>query len=233
MNKKIIFILLISFVISLNVKSQTCEDYFPLKEGTELVTKNYDKKDKVTGWTKQIIKKKENTITGSLTTIYVENWEPKSDTATAKGELKYECKNGVLYVDMNAFINQQSMAAYQSMDVQVNSQNMTIPYSVNLNDVLDNGKVDIIIKNAGTQIFTMTTNITNRKVLAIESITTSAGTFDCVKITSDIESKMLFSVQVTIVEWYSKEVGVVKSENYDKNGKLTGYSVLETLTKPQ
>lgn len=230
--KKVILLVIAAFIFSITAKSQDCSYYFPLSEGTEMVVKSYDKKDKVTGWTKQIIKKKETSGTNSSVTVYAETWDPKVDTATSKAEFKYECKDGVFYVDMNSYMNQQSLGAYEGMDVQATTQNMSFPKNLKVGDILDNGRVDIKVMNQGMQMFAMSVNITNRKVLAVESVTTPAGTFECTKITSDVESTMIFKVQTTVVEWYAKEIGCIKSENYDKNGKLVSYSVLETLTKP-
>jgi len=231
MKKKVIYLLVFFVAVNVNVIAQNCDFYFPLNEGSELITKSYDKKDNLTGWSKQTIKKKENLSNGTSITMLVESYDTKEDTAISKTELKYECRDNIIYVDMNAFINQASFAAYKDMEVKVTTKDMTFPAELKVNDVLDNGNIEIKVSSQGTQILTSVVSITNRKVLAIESVTTPAGTFECYKITSDIESKMIFTVKTTIVEWYAKEVGSVRSENYDKTGKLVSYSVLEGLTK--
>jgi hypothetical protein len=230
MKKSIIFLLMITFIFSINLKAQTCE-FFPLNEGSILVTKNYDKKDKLTSWNKQTILKKENLSNGVAVLISVEGYDTKTDTAISKSELKYECKDNVLYVDMNSFIAPGSLAAYQDMDMKINSDNISMPANMKTNDVLDNGNVDVKVSSNGVQILNMVIAISNRKVLAIENLTTPAGTFECYKISSDVETKMIFTANASVIEWYSKEVGMVRSETYDKNGKLSSYSVLETLTK--
>ena len=74
-------------------------------------------------------------------------------------------------------------------------------------------------------------SITNRKVEAIETITTAAGTFDCVKISYDVESKMMFTIKAKGAEWYALETGLVKSESYDAKGKLTGSQELVKLKR--
>ena len=74
----------------------------------------------------------------------------------------------------------------------------------------------------------MTVNIMNRKVEGKESVTTSAGTFDCFVISYDHESKMGIKIRGSAKQWYSEGVGMVKQENYNKKGKLMGSS-LHTL----
>jgi len=76
---------------------------------------------------------------------------------------------------------------------------------------------------------TMVVKIYDRKVEAIEDMTTPAGTFSCYKMTSTIETKTMFTVIVKSTDWMAKKVGSVRSETFDKNGNLTGYSVLTSM----
>ncbi len=80
-------------------------------------------------------------------------------------------------------------------------------------------------------MFTMNVDIKNRKVDKFEKITTTAGTFDCVKISYDIEMKMLFTIKASAIQWFAKNVGVVRQENYNKKGKLDSYSLITKITK--
>lgn len=76
---------------------------------------------------------------------------------------------------------------------------------------------------------TITVNIINRKVEGTEEITTPAGTFSCVKISYDVVVKSIMKISSKVIDWYAKDVGVVRSENYRSNGKLTGYSIMTDL----
>jgi hypothetical protein len=71
----------------------------------------------------------------------------------------------------------------------------------------------------------------NRKVEAVENLTTPAGTFECYKISYDIATKMMVNVKAKATEWYSNGVGMVKSETYSTDGKLIGSNVLTALKK--
>ncbi len=64
-------------------------------------------------------------------------------------------------------------------------------------------------------------NVTDRKVEAKEAVTTTAGTWDCYKIS--FKSKMVIKMTVIGIplnlsgtEWYAPGVGVIKTES--KNG---------------
>jgi hypothetical protein len=78
---------------------------------------------------------------------------------------------------------------------------------------------------------TMTINISNRKVEAVQDVTTDAGTFKCYKISYDIATKMMFNVKAKGVEFYNDDIGIVRSESYTTSGDLQGYTVLSSLKK--
>ena len=42
---------------------------------------------------------------------------------------------------------------------------------------------------------------------------------------------MIMNIEGSSKEWYAEGVGVVRSESYNKNGKLTGYSELTKFEK--
>jgi hypothetical protein len=65
-------------------------------------------------------------------------------------------------------------------------------------------------------------------VLAEETLNTPAGKFDCFKISQKVFMKTLGKIEINSIEWYSEDVGMVKSETYDKKGKLKTYSLLTT-----
>lgn len=72
----------------------------------------------------------------------------------------------------------------------------------------------------------MSVRMYNRKVEAFESVTTPTGTFDCYKLTYDMDVKSIMKMTVKATQWVAKNVGAVKTESLDKNGKLVGYSLL-------
>lgn len=81
---------------------------------------------------------------------------------------------------------------------------------------------------------TMDFAIKNRTVAGQEEMTTPAGTFSCYKITYDMDMNVKVmgmgrTTNLTGTEWIAEGVGMVRNEQYDKNGKLNSYSVLTKL----
>ena len=67
----------------------------------------------------------------------------------------------------------------------------------------------------------MSADLTNRKVEGIEDITVKGGTFKCYKFSSDVNSSAMgLKTKTRSLDWYAKGIGVVKTENYDKNNTL-------------
>ena len=126
----------------------------------------------------------------------------------------------------------ESMQAYKDMDITVKSDEIEIPDNPKPGDVLKGGTVSLNVNTEGMKMMNMTMTISDRKVEAIENITTPAGTFECIKISYSFQSKMMMiNVQGSGVEWIARGVGTVRSESYAKNGKLTGYTELTAIKK--
>jgi hypothetical protein len=132
---------------------------------------------------------------------------------------------------MDAYLDKNSMAAYQNMDIKVDVEQMTLPSNLKAGQVLNDGRVTAEISNNGIKILTINTLITDRKVEGFEKVTTPAGTFDCVKITYTLETKMMFKITMSGAEWFAKDVGVVKTEAYNKKGKLESSSMITKIEK--
>ena len=208
--------------------SQACEPYFLVEEGGVREMANYDKKDKLTGITIQTVK--EIKVTGNMTewTIGTVSKDEKGKEVSS-GDLRMSCEEGIFKMDMKNFIDEETLKGFEGMEVTMDATDLDYPGDLSAGQTLKDGNVTIKVTNAGMPIMTMVVKIYDRKVEAIEDITTPAGTFSCYKMTSTIETKTMFTMIVKSTEWMAKKVGSVRSETYDKAGKLMGYMVLTSL----
>lgn len=210
--------------------TQECKMYFPADEGTEIEITNYDKKDKVSGTNVQKIIRKEVDGDNLTLGIYQETHDEKGELV-GSGEFEIRCEEGTFYVDMRSYLDDKTMSAYEGMELAVETSDMEMPSDMSVGQTLPDASITAVISNQGIKMITMTINITNRTVEAIEDITTPAGTFECYKLTYDIHTKMMFKIEAHAVEWLSEDVGQVRTESYNKKGKLQSYSVLTGLKK--
>ncbi|MDP2887503.1 MAG: hypothetical protein Q8P34_00885 [Bacteroidota bacterium] len=226
MKKLILFTLMIFFGMALKAQ----EIFFPTKEGTVLVYKSFDKKDKETNTVKYTIT--HLTLSGDDMdiTYLIESLDPK-EKLVFKDEITIHKKGDKLYFDMSNFINK---AAFQQngeipAEIQVTGNNMEVPSNPKPGDVLPDANVEMAMK-LGFVNMKMSAQVTNRKVEAIEDITVKAGTFKGYKFTSEVNSTVMgMKVNSKNTDWYAKGVGTVRTESYDKNGKLQSYTELIEL----
>lgn len=80
------------------------------------------------------------------------------------------------------------------------------------------------------KIVELGTSIDKGLVEGHETLTTPAGTFDCIKVSYRAKIKMfLFSEATYITEWYAENIGLVKSIEMDKNKKISSIKTLVSM----
>jgi hypothetical protein len=208
--------------------AQDCALYYPDKENTQMEYKQYDKKGGLSGSSIQKITSIKQTANSTEIAVSAESFDAKGKSL-GTANLKARCEGGVFYIDMSNYLNQQSTDAYKDMEMSVEGGNLEMPSGMKAGDVLKDGDLKMSFSSGGMNVMNMEVSITNRKVEAIENLTTPAGTFECYKISYDIATKMMITVKMKGVEWYAKKVGMIKSESYSKDGKLQGSTVLNAL----
>ena len=206
------------------------EIFFPTKEGTVLVYKVFDKKEKETNKIRYTIMKLNANGNDMDITYLVESFDPK-EKLMFKEEVTIHKKGDKLYFDMSNFINK---AAFQQngeipAEIEITGNNMEIPSNPKPGDTLPDANIEMAMK-LGFINMKMSAQVTNRKVEAVEDITVKAGTFKGYKFLSEVNASVMgIKTKSNNIDWYAKRVGVVKSENYDKNGKLQSHTELVEL----
>jgi len=196
-----------------------------MEEGAFVETTMYDAKDKKTGKvTYEVISK---VVEGENMTVTVKTTSyDKKDEEVFTGEMEMACVDGVFVIDMRSYLDPASMSGMGEMEMTMDATNLEIPANLEVGQSLPDGFIELNFETGGMSIMGMKMYIIDRKVEAKEEITTPAGTFTCYLISQTSEIKAMMKMVTTNKEWYAKDVGVVKSETYNKKGKLTGYSLL-------
>lgn len=213
-----------------------CGSFEQFNEGVTYTMTNYSEKGKV-----------ESTVDGKVSKVVagVESTTATIDVVMKDGKGKesgtgsYEliCKGNTYSMDMKNFITAQQKETYKDMDVKMEGDMLEYPPNMSAGMALPNGNMKMIVSDKGSVVTTITTNIKDRKCLAIETRTTPAGTWECYKISYTIEMLTNISglnmpaMTRTTTEWFSFKVGAVRSESY-RNAKLEGYSELTAFKKP-
>ena len=222
--RNIFYTLLLSlFFISAVNAQDACNPYYHLKQGRKWTVTNYNAKDKYQG--KQYFEVLSLSESGGKLTakVMLKSYDKKDDLQLEK-EVEFQCEDGVVYMDMGQYVPDETLEAFKDMDVTMDIDQVSFPESLEVGQQLPEGGVKMTIN--GPMPMTIDVRVKDRKVMAEESISSEAGTFDAFKINSITEIKMMGTREMKNVEWIAKNVGMVRSETYDKNGKLKYYSVL-------
>ncbi len=222
------FTLFLSLLLMVfTVTGQDCENFFPAKKGAFMEMKNYDAKGKITGTVRQTVTDVSNTTGGLVIKVLSEQLDNK-DKSLGTQELEMKCKDNVFTMDMKNFFNQAAMGDMQDVQMSVDAKDLVFPVNLKVGESLPDGSLNISMVT-GPIPMNMSVNIYNRKIVAMESVTTPAGNFDCYKMTYDIDTKTIMKMTNSAIQWYAKDAGAVRTETYGKNGKLMGYSELTSL----
>lgn len=205
--------------------SQQCNLYFISKEGSSLEYHQYNTKKKLSGrLVEKIIGK--STISNAIELDIESTSFDKDNQPIFTSNFTVKCENEIYYFDMNNYFHsqEQEIASYE-----IKGDQLDIPSNAKEGQILKNGDLDISLTD--NSLFKMNISISNRKVEGFEKITTEAGSFDCIKISFEAETKMMATINSKGMEWYAKDVGLVKSESYDSKGNVSHIMELIKITE--
>lgn len=207
------------------IAQNACSKYYVFEEGAKFEMTAYDKKDKPTG----IVKYHVVDVADNSATLKNEIFDEKGNSILSS-EFGLICENDGISIDFKSLMNNQLMEQYKAMnmDIDMSGTNIQIPNNLSVGQTLPDAELLLTMSMASVSM-KMEIKIINRKVVGKEMISTSAGDFDCILITSDREMKMGRSTTMTSKLWLAEGIGMVKNEEYDQKGKLISKSILTKL----
>lgn len=209
----------IALLVTTCCLAQDCANYYLLQNNKTVEMTIYNKKGKVSGkqvYTVTNVQKSGGTTTATVQSEMFDNNNKSIATATNS----IQCAGGVMMMNMKMMLPQkQQEQAINS--AEATAENIYIDYPANMavGTELKEGNFTMDMDvNGMKQQLNMVVN--NRKVEGKESITTTAGTWDCYKINykSKLTIKTLgngIPISATGTEWFAPGFGIVKTvSNY-------------------
>lgn len=223
---------LLMLVLPFGLYAQDCSDMFSyLREGVTFEYTNYDKKGKVESvGTQKVagVEERNDTLIANINFSMVD----KKGKEAYTNSFPLKCYDKVFYVDMRSVIPQQSNQNQSpDMQIEVNGDDLTFPPDMKPGQTLPDGEMEMKMSMGAIRLMSVKYATKNRKVEARETITTPAGTFDCVRISYDFEYQLMGTRTEHIEYWYDGSVGMVKSVTYDKRGEEKSRTELTRLEK--
>lgn len=159
--------------------------------------------------------------------------------------LKFRIQDNILYADnilakTSAVLSsefEKMSSDNMKIDIKIDGRQVQIPLGIAVGQTLPDEEVmknTINMSGVMSMTFYTITTYKNRKVEAKEDVTTSAGTFNCFKISYDCEVSMDMGMMKQgttekVIEWLSPEIGMIKTERYSEKGKLSSTTVLSEV----
>lgn len=227
MKNFLIFCLLSLFAFG--TKAQSCHTYFNFKKGAKMEMTSYDKKDKPALIIKYEIKDVKNTKDGNVLKIPNETLDSKGKSI-AIIELESTCQNGNYTTDMRSLMGAMMPQNNPNVTINITGDKLVYPNNMKPGDKLTDASMTMKTEMGGMTLMNMTMHIIERQVIGQETVTTTAGTFDCLKISYTVNFKMMGNRSSKSIEYLAKGIGLVKSESFDEKGKKTGSTALTSLS---
>lgn len=232
--KKIFAPLVVLFLMGsqFTCAQNNCSQYYPMTEGSSFEYTNTNKKGKTEGITNFTISSVSQEGASSVATIDL-RYIDKKGKEVFKSNYNITCNGNLVRIDYKSLFPSQMMQQYESMGLKmdITGTDIELPNNLSVGQELADSNVAVTMNMSGIKM-NITVDMTNRKVKKKESVTTSAGTFECYLITETNHSKTMGATQEMQSKlWLAEGIGMVKQESYKKNGNLISRSELTKYSK--
>src|ERR1043166_6367260 len=220
--KKIFFLVLV--FIGRSAFSQNCGDYYYFQNNKTIEISITNKKGKETGKLVYSISNVNKKGSATVSTLQSEMFD-KNGKSISKATNNLQCDNGIVMMDMKMFIPSAQAEQMGEMSATGSTNYLEYPSAMKEGDALKDASFAMDFKSTSGINSHISMDMTNRKVVGQESVTTPAGTWNCYKIT--YHSKMVFKMGIGIpmnsdvTEWFAPGFGTVKTESNGGGTQIT------------
>lgn len=174
--------------------------------------------------------------TTTIDDVHTEGSTVLADYTTTFGDDRkfkatYRCEGDRIFMNLRSLFDSPALKN-SALEIEVKDAYISYPWNMKQGDVLDDATFEIITRQEGKEFMKMSTLIKDRQVESLESVTTAAGTWQCLKLkeihlnTTTMQGRKVSGKEAKTIQWFSPEVGLVKTESYDEKGVLNGRSEL-------
>lgn len=214
--------------------------YYCTTQGTELHYVNYDEAGQslsnetvtvynvvknASGESAQYLAKIVTNKTKNNTSYTLYNWNYDGNVTTCQEDLMYGP-----YIKSDSDPAKYDSKARQAMaeELKLKGDNsFTIKKHASAGESIPDRTYSLISNMLKNEI-----NISGAAYMGEEKVSTTAGKFDCIKISYLKRTKIVLKTEtVRVTEWYAEGIGLVKSESYNTKGEPDGKTILVKIVK--
>lgn len=189
------------------------DPFFGYKEGVKLTFADLDKKGKPTAHSVNEITKLEGEAPFNCTVEYIVSLlDDKKNPLGIEMVQSYSIRNGIVTFDEYSFAGQM----LQGMEVKISGTLFRLHSNAKVGDTFED--YSILVNMGGIK---STSHVTNIRVTAEETLTIDGVDIECVVVENNTASKAIgIKSEGTQKIWYGRGYGAVRTETYDKKGKI-------------
>lgn len=218
------------------VFAQDCGGYYYLQNHAVVQMTSYDQ-DGVPGVVVTSHISGVSAIPGGVTSNFQTTVKDKNGNVMDQGQGTMKCLHGNLSVDMKQSMPSGSLSQFKNMRVKADQAYLVYPSTMDVGQSLPDATshMEMYKKETGKRFATIDYTVSDRKVAGKEQIKTPAGSWDCLKITSNMTMRIKIGIGIPmrfkVTEWFAPGFGIVKTVDYNKKGKEIGSMALTALKK--
>lgn len=206
---KTLLLVFISLMATMGLSAQ--EPFFFTKNGLKITLAEKDGKGKINGYTQSTVVSVEGDPS-NCTVVYktMVMDKKKKPLLNEEMDMTIHIKDGVVTFDP------ASLAGKLMEGMQVSGDNLILPADAGVGDVLQDYNITISIGGMKT-----TTSNSDIKVTGEETLNIGGTNIDCLIVESSVLTKVIgIKQEMKQKIWYGRGIGPVKTESYNKKGKL-------------
>lgn len=215
-----------------SAKAQICNTYYFMKANSTVEQTHFDEKGKLALRTEYKVGDISSVDNGSEAAV-MQKVMDKKGKIISEGKANIRCDGDNLFIDMKLSMPAGPVAPDGNIEGSTKKFYLPYPKNIKAGDKLENAKFSMSVDQSSV-IQTIEMFVRNRQAEAEESVTTPAGTWNCIRITYEMEMithTMGIPIRVRMkgTEWYAPGFGVVKTQSFNKAGKLAGTSEITSI----
>ena len=228
-------LLLLICLLPARLMAQDCLG-MTFKPGMGYEMQSFSAKDKPNGRMTYVVKNVRKEGGNTLIDIEFQSFDDKDKIRQAPAQISYACTGNELVADLSGLaMGAGQNQAFKDSEMKMKVNKLQYPRTLTAGQKLPDGQFEADFYSNGSMMMQMNMQMTNRLVGPKESLTTPAGTFEVNKVSVDIDMKnriMGIGIPVSLksVSYRAgNTIFDVRTETYNKNGKLMGYTVLSKV----
>jgi len=227
--KTTILSIIFSTAMSFTTLAQDCSTFYPFFEGAKTQITTYDKRGRVSAVSDYVVTSvtgTSNNKTAALTVIIKD--ERDRELVTSEYDLK--CNGDAVSIDFKSMVGPQFGEQFRDMEYEITGTNLVYPNNMSIGNQLPDAAMQMQINMSGINM-NLNMAVTDRKVIAKESVTVPAGTYECFVIEYNVSVEMGLNRNSKSKQWIARGVGLVKQEDYNGGGRITSSSKLTAFSR--